>query len=139
MPNDSDPKTAAAAYRDRIRQVLGATPAFDLVLLGLGSDGHTASLFPGQPDPIDPAAWVVPAEGGTPPVPRLTLTPSLINRSRCVCFFVTGKEKADAVGRVLKEADRQLPAAWIKPENGRLLWILDSAAAQRVQGGIDGG
>ena len=132
MPFMAEPPAAAAQYQLRIERVLGAVPVFDLVLLGLGADGHTASLFPGRPEPADPDKWVSPAQGGSPPAARLTLTPPLINRSRCVCFFVTGKDKAEAVARVVAGRDRQLPAAWIEPKEGRLLWVLDRAAAKAL-------
>jgi 6-phosphogluconolactonase len=133
MPTDSDPQAAAVAYQRRIAKILGLSPAFDVVMLGLGSDGHTASLFPECSKPVDPDAWVLSVAGGTPPVPRLTLTPPLINRSRCVCFFVTGVDKADAVRQVLADRNPGLPATWIRPARGRLLWILDRAAASKIE------
>jgi 6-phosphogluconolactonase len=133
MPTGIEPETAAAEYQREMADILGPSPVFDLVLLGLGSDGHTASLFPGRPEPADPNVWVLPVVGGTPAVARLTLTPPLINRSSVVCFLVTGAGKAAAVRRVLAGGDSQLPAAWIQPTNGRLLWILDRAAAAMVR------
>ena len=133
MPTHAEPEIAAADYQRQISNTLGPSPVFDLVMLGLGSDGHTASLFPGQPEPADPDVWVLPVVGGSPSVARLTLTPPLINHASVVCFFVTGAGKADAVRNVLAAADSRLPATWIRPANGRLLWILDRAAASKVK------
>ncbi|REK12056.1 MAG: 6-phosphogluconolactonase [Planctomycetota bacterium] len=115
----------------------GTMPIFDLVLLGLGDDGHTASLFPGAEalgvdDRI--ATWSPP---GTlpPPVDRITLTYPAINAAREVLFLVAGENKAEAVQDVLEGgADKQRrPAAGVRPEAGRLMWMLDEAAAGRLK------
>jgi 6-phosphogluconolactonase len=105
-------------------------PGLDLVLLGLGDDGHTASLFPGSPAVAEHDRWVTGAFGGG--LPRLTLTAAFINLSRLVVFVVAGKVKAEAVKRVLEgsdAADAALPARLIRPAHGRLLWLLDRHAA----------
>jgi len=109
----------------------GPAPALDAVLLGLGPDGHTASLFPGSPALAAEGRWVVAAPGPPPHERRLTLTLDVLNAARAVIFLVTGREKADAVRRVLadNEASRALPAASVRPAGGRLYWVLDEAAA----------
>jgi 6-phosphogluconolactonase len=109
----------------------GPAPALDAVLLGLGPDGHTASLFPGSPALAETGRWVVAAPGPPPHERRLTLTLEVLNAARAVLFLVTGREKADAVRRVLAAAESAevLPAAAVRPASGRLYWVLDEAAA----------
>jgi 6-phosphogluconolactonase len=106
-------------------------PVFDLILLGMGSDGHTASLFPGHPALEENRHWVaaVTAPAGDPPVPRLTLTLPVINRARCVLFLVSGKGKKRILDQVLSgpgDGGGTLPAARVRP-SGSLLWFLDGA------------
>ena len=105
-------------------------PVFDLVLLGLGQDGHTASLFPGDGAVEERERWVaaVAKPSGTPPVPRLTLTLPVLNSARCVVFLVSGAGKREVVREVLSHPDtagRRFPAALVRPPEGRLLWFLD--------------
>jgi 6-phosphogluconolactonase len=128
-----DPEAAAADYARAIGETLGLRrgelPRFDLVLLGLGIDGHTASLFPGSPvlrEVFRPVAAVHAAAAAVPE--RLTLTPPVLNAAAMVVFLVAGPEKAKAVKAVLHD-QAPLPAAMIRPADGRLLWILDRAAA----------
>jgi 6-phosphogluconolactonase len=107
----------------------GPPPRFDLVLLGLGDDGHTASLFPGKPA-LGSAAWVAASPPGVlpPPVDRVTLTFPVLNAARRVAFLVAGDKKAQVVKDVLAGAD--LPAARVRPADGELVWMLDAAAAR---------
>lgn len=104
-------------------------PVFDLILLGVGQDGHTASLFPGDPVLEESERWVAAVEKPhvDPPVPRLTLTLPVLNRARCVIFLVSGAGKSEVMGQILRDstADRRLPAARVHPLDGRLLWFLD--------------
>jgi 6-phosphogluconolactonase len=134
IPTDGDPADAANRYEARLKQAygsdrIGATPLFDLVLLGLGEDGHTASLFPGDAALEEREHWVAPAATQSPE-PRITLTYPALESSRAVVFFVTGAEKAGAVKGVLA-GDGELPAARLKPR-GQTVWFLDRAAAQRL-------
>ncbi|NDY41498.1 6-phosphogluconolactonase [Dissulfurirhabdus thermomarina] len=130
VPFDPDPARAAAAYEARLRAFFkpegGGLPAFDLVLLGLGPDGHTASLFPGAP-PAPPGRWAaaVPAPDAEPRLPRVTLTFPVLNRAREVCVLAAGPEKAALVGEILDDpaAARRYPAAMLRPE-GRLAWYV---------------
>jgi 6-phosphogluconolactonase len=109
------------------------TPAFDLVLLGMGADGHTASLFPGRfPDPPD-SRWVIPATA--PPEAtvrhRVSLTLPVLNAAQRVWFLVTGEEKRPVVEAILGDpegAGLKYPAGRVRP-SGQLLWLLDAAAA----------
>ena len=107
-------------------------PAFDLILLGIGGDGHTASLFPGQPLAEDPAVWVTGVHGGEPAVDRLSLSLAVLNRARHLVFVVSGHGKAAIVRALLQEPDGLLPAARVRPHRGRLTWLLDTEAAARL-------
>lgn len=138
-PAERPPEEAARAYEATLRQALGLTPGelprFDLVLLGLGADGHVASLFPGSPvlaenERLTAAPWV--ESLGTY---RLTLTPPAFAGARSVLFLVTGKEKAAALGAALApEGDSSaVPARAIRPAAGGVHWIVDQAAANRLQ------
>jgi 6-phosphogluconolactonase len=129
---DVSPAESAELYEEGIRRVLevglAEIPRFDLILLGLGPDGHTASLFPGSEaldvtDRIVAANFVAKLDAW-----RITFTYPLINAARRVVFLVQGEDKAEVVARVWS-GDTDLPAARVKPATGELLWLLDAAAA----------
>ncbi len=114
-------------------------PRFDAVLLGIGPDGHTASLFPDSPAVREPRAAVVPVvRSPVPPfVPRLTLTPAALSSAREVCFLVAGNDKAGALDRTFRASSRgdpRSPASCIRPD-GPTTWFLDRAAAGRLAPG----
>jgi len=124
------PEEAARRYEQVIRRRIGGEqPCFDLVLLGLGADGHTASLFPDRPELEGDQRLAVATRSPRPPHQRVSLTPLAFNGARRVVFLVDGEEKAVAVERVLERRDPRLPASWIGPRRGELLWLLDRAAA----------
>ena len=134
----ADPVAAAREYEAVLRQALrvgvDTLPRLDLCLLGLGSDGHTASLFPGSPAVRAQRCWAMAGRVATRDAWRLTLTPAAINNARQVLFLVTGAEKAETVRAVLEgpvDPDR-LPAQIVRPANGRLYWLLDREAAGRL-------
>lgn len=134
VPGESGPDRAAAAYE----QTLGSEP-IDVLLLGMGSDGHTASLFP----PLDPEALgprrVIATRSPVPPAGRVSFTLRTINESRSVVFLVRGAEKAPALAHALAHDAREhsmSPAARARPANGRLFWLLDVAAASRLDGNV---
>jgi 6-phosphogluconolactonase len=128
-----DSEAAAAADARTLSEVTGVkrgeTPRLDLVLLGMGVDGHTASLFPGSPvvrEVFRPVAAVHAAAAAIPE--RLTLTLPVLNAAAAVTFLVEGPEKAKVVKSVL--ADQELlPAAMVQPTDGTLTWLLDRSAA----------
>lgn len=123
------PEEAARLYEGELRAFFGADPRFDLMLLGLGADGHTASLFPGSPE-LDASGWTA-ATGVSPTeprVPRVTLTLNAIDRSRCAIFLASGASKARAVADALAGKG---PAGRVRPEEGELLWLVDAEAAGR--------
>lgn len=120
------PVAAADKYEEELASALGSPrPEFDVVLLGLGSDGHTASLFPGEP--VVTGRWAAPAHGPPPHPERVTLTVEALNAARHVLFVVIGANKAAAVKQILED-DAGLPAALIRPA-GSTTWYLDAAAA----------
>jgi 6-phosphogluconolactonase len=126
-----DPATAAADYATVLRTDLGDPPRFDLVLLGLGPDGHTASLFPGAPPNTDDDALVRAVYSESQAMWRVTITPKVINAARTVAFAVEGVQKTAILATIL-EGPRdpvKYPAQIVAPESGRLLWLVDDLAA----------
>jgi 6-phosphogluconolactonase len=134
-----DVEVAAALYQEELARIFatpveGLPPIFDLILLGMGADGHTASLFPYSHALTERRRWVV---GNTTPKvgkPRVTMTFPILNRAAEVRFLVTGADKA----AVLKEAlvgprePERLPVQAVVPESGRLVWLVDRAAAAQL-------
>jgi 6-phosphogluconolactonase len=122
---------AAAAYGDEVREEGGGR--FDVVFLGIGPDGHIASLFPGRPELDVDDAIAVPVSGSPKPPPqRVSLTYGALNRTRETWFIVSGERKADAVARALGGADRhEVPAAGAHGQE-RTVWFLDEGAASRL-------
>jgi 6-phosphogluconolactonase len=132
MRGELGPGDGAQAYESEVRARLGAEPQWDLMLLGLGPDSHTASLFPGKPevDVTDRLVVGVPEAGMEPYVARITLTLPAINAARHVVFLVTGESKREAVRRAFgDDPDPTSPAAHVRPRSGRLTVYLDPAAA----------
>ena len=130
------PAEAAKSYEEQLREFFGAqsVPAFDLILLGLGEDGHTASLFPETAALEVDDRWVVSNPVLKLETARLTLTIPVINAARAVIFLVAGEDKAEALKEVLEGgADpRSYPAKLIRPE-GELAWMVDRAAASLIR------
>jgi len=130
IPTDGTPESAAARYDETLRQQYGASrlepgvPLFHLTLLGLGDDGHTASLLPGQPVLAERERWVAAVPQGRSE-PRITVTYPALNSSALILFLVSGQAKRDALAQA---RGGSLPAGGIKPE-GDVLWLVDRAAA----------
>ena len=130
MPVNDSPSANADAYTRELEKYFGSKPPdFDLILLGIGTDGHTASLFPDQAEAHRGREWVLSTKGGQPDVYRLTLNYPLLNRARTAAFMVSGRGKAEMVRILLCEDAVQYPPQRIDPENGRLIWLLDQPAA----------
>jgi len=135
-----DPLAAATEYEQQIRLATNtlstAPPSLDLILLGLGEDGHTASLFPGASILQDHQRAIAATQSPKDPANRITMTLAAINRANVILFLVAGAGKAGVVRAILDpktEADRRLPASLVRPEVGRLMWFLDRAAAAELQ------
>jgi 6-phosphogluconolactonase len=130
MRGEDPPRAGAEAYA----KDLLAAPRLDLVLLGLGDNGHTASLFPGLAAVDETARMVAAAYVEVVGMWRLTMTPPAINAARRVAFLVSGADKADVLLRVLQgPVDRTvLPSQAIRPTEGRALWLLDAPAASKL-------
>ncbi|MBV8150037.1 MAG: 6-phosphogluconolactonase [Candidatus Eremiobacteraeota bacterium] len=131
MRGEDEPSAAAAEYEALLRRELGEAPVFDLVMLGMGPDGHTASLFPGTLAGIDPqrlvvAHWVAKMNSN-----RITLTPRAINAARAIDLSAGGAAKADVLVKVLEgpEEPDLYPSQILDPSSGTLTWIVDRAAA----------
>ncbi|MDI1240405.1 MAG: 6-phosphogluconolactonase [bacterium] len=126
------PLEVADDYEETLQKLSADLPKFDLILLGMGADGHTASLFPGtdalnERQRLAVANWV-PQLGSW----RFTLTYPVINNARNVMFLVAGKDKAEIVREVL-EGDEDLPAKLVQPTTGKLAWYLDRASARDLE------
>jgi 6-phosphogluconolactonase len=133
MPMNASPDRGAEVYQRELKAFFDSKehidPVFDLVILGIGTDGHTASLFPGQSALEETERWVVAVRGGTPDVYRLTLTLPIINKARHIIFLASGKEKSRIVKEILQNGNSTLPAQRIRPTHGDLTWIMDEEAA----------
>lgn len=136
---NADAAAAAEAYEKTLRKFFqlapDGIPRFDLILLGMGPDGHTASLFPGtaalqERTRLAVANWVEKMKTN-----RLTLTLPLLNAAHCVAFLVSGTDKAGVLRSVIEEnvPGEQYPAKLVQPKNGRLIWFLDRAAASALR------
>ncbi len=136
VPTDGTPEDAARRYERTLQEAYGATmldsqrPLFDITLLGLGGDGHTASLLPGEPVLSDRNRWVAAVSHGRPEV-RITMTYPTIESSRQVAFLVVGKDKAAIFGAI-RGGNSRVPAAQVRPV-GELVWFVDQAAAGEEQ------
>jgi len=132
VPADGTPEDAARRYERTLQEAYGAAtfdparPLFDVTLLGLGPDGHTASLLPGEPVLEERKRWVAAVSHGRPET-RITMTYPAIESSRRVAFLVAGWEKA-AILRAIRAGDSEAPAARVRPV-GELFWFVDRAAA----------
>jgi len=138
LRGELDPDAAAREYERELRgffeQGAGAVPRFDLVLLGLGADGHTASLFPGSELLEERERLVAATPEKRSGSRRLTLTCPVLNNAACIMFIVTGEEKVGTLRAVLEEREgpARYPAQLIQPDDGELLWYVDRAAARSL-------
>jgi len=132
-----EPASAARDYEQEIQDFFcGPHARFDLILLGLGEDGHTASLFPGSPALAETERLVAATTAvyQDRPAQRVTLTLPALNSARQALFLVAGSAKAGIVQSVLEGADERLPARRVQPVAGGLTWLLDAQAARLIEG-----
>jgi 6-phosphogluconolactonase len=131
------PPEAANQYECELKAFFQAPafPRFDLVCLGMGADGHTASLFPGSQTLKEAFRWAVVSEPGPDGLQRVTLTMPVLNNAARIIFLVTGAEKSETLARVLQGPGgaAKLPAELVAPRQGRLEWHLDAAAASKLR------
>jgi 6-phosphogluconolactonase len=141
LGEDPDHTRAAARYARELREAFAAHgqleagwPRFDLVVLGMGADGHTASLFPGSDAVRERARWAVATWVDKLGSHRLSLTPPVLNRAAAILFLVTGRDKAETLAAVLEGPSQPevYPSQAIRPVAGTLLWLVDRAAATRL-------
>ncbi|MBN1914598.1 MAG: 6-phosphogluconolactonase [Parachlamydiales bacterium] len=128
IPTDSDLEIAVKKYQKTIKNILGKS-LFDLVLLGLGEDGHTASLFPQAPALLEQKALVTTAQNNS--MQRITLTLPCINHSQKACLLILGESKSDIVKKILVDKEN-LPAQKIGTPDKKALWICDRQAAEKI-------
>ena len=133
VESDLEPAAAAQAYANTLSGFADAPfdfPRFDLVLLGMGDDGHTASLFPGSPVEVTTPTLAVTAHYQDRPANRVTLTQLVFNQAREVWFMVAGKSKAETLKNILQGEHKPetYPAQRIQPADGELVWMIDEAA-----------
>jgi len=136
IPIEASPKEGAEIYQrvliDFFHLQKGESPVFDLIFLGTGKDGHTASLFQGQKALGEMERLVVCVKGGAPNVSRITMTFPVLNHAKRIIFMVSGKNKADIVKTILEFPEARVPAQRVQPLNGNLTWLLDSESASRL-------
>ena len=135
MRTDIEPKLAAEEYETILHQYFDKTSnSFDLVLLGMGDDGHTLSLFPGSPIIEEHEHWVNSVYNQQQKMYRITLMPVVVNKASNIVFMVDGAKKANILQRVIEGPyiPLKLPAQIVKPSNGELSWFLDKAVAKEL-------
>jgi 6-phosphogluconolactonase len=132
-----EPAEAAKDYANVLKRFASPTldwPRFDLALLGMGEDGHTASLFPGSEVNVSTPTLAVTAQYQNRPANRVTLTPLVFNSARRIVFLVSGESKGQTLANVLYGGydPEQLPAQRIRPTDGELIWMVDQSAASKL-------
>ena len=137
IKGEADPETEANSYSIQLQKELNnrnGWPVFDVIYLGMGKDGHTASIFPDQMELLESEKICEVATHPETGQKRITLTGKVLNNANRVYFLVTGKSKAKRVSQImnnLKKA-KKFPASYISPQNGDLYWYLDEAAAEKI-------
>jgi 6-phosphogluconolactonase len=133
---EDGPEKAAREYEDDLRNFFGlqSTPVFDLIILGMGEDGHTASLFPGSSALAETTRLVLPVYPDKPKTSRVTLTLPVLNNASHILFLVSGRAKADIVAEVLgdEKAKTRYPAGLVNPSRGSIEWFIDKDAAAKL-------
>jgi 6-phosphogluconolactonase len=130
IQGELEPRQAADIFTNEI-----AYRKQDIVILGLGEDGHAASLFPNSAELDDPSKWVIVTESALHPMMRVSIAFRVINAARTIVFLVAGKKKAGILAKVFQEREIEnphLPAAMVRPTNGSLIWLVDYGAAGKL-------
>jgi 6-phosphogluconolactonase len=134
IKGEINPAEAASEYEQIIVSFFGGEPRFDLILLGMGDDGHTASLFPGTKALDENQRWVIENYVEVKNMWRVTLTPKAINNAANIAFLVSGVGKAERLRQVIRGSYQPhiLPSQLVKPVKGKLIWLVDQAAAAQL-------
>jgi 6-phosphogluconolactonase len=132
---EEEPERAARSYEQELCSFFGpAIPVFDLIVLGAGADGHTASLFPGSATLQEKSRLAVPVYLEAPKISRVTLTLPVLNHAAQVLFLASGREKSGIVLEIMEEGNpRHYPAGLVMPVNGGLTWFIDREAAVKLR------
>ncbi len=143
VEGELDPATASKKYVETLKTFAEPDldfPRFDLVYLGMGEDGHTASLFPNSPVQVNEPVIAVTANYQDRPANRVTLTQQVFNQARMIVFMATGEKKAETLAHVLSEKynPELYPAQRIDSKNGQLIWLVDDSAASKLPRKIRG-
>jgi 6-phosphogluconolactonase len=138
IKGENNPEEEAIRYATEIKENInyrGENPVFDLVLLGLGEDGHTASIFPDEMEMFEDERVCAVTNHPLTGQKRITITGKVLNNANRVFFLVTGANKAQRISEIMNddEAAKLLPAYYISPTKGELIWFIDEAAAQKIQ------
>ncbi len=138
IKGENNPDEEAVRYAAEIKENInfrGENPVFDLVLLGLGEDGHTASIFPDELELFEDKRVCAVTKHPLTGQKRITITGKVLNNANRVFFMVTGAGKSQRISEIMNddEAAKLLPAYYISPANGELIWFIDEAAAQKIQ------
>jgi 6-phosphogluconolactonase len=131
IPSEETPIEAASRYEHTLKFFFGngIYPSFDIILLGLGEEGHIASLFPGSSAIEENQRWVVSTYVEKLKAFRITLTFPVINNAKHIIFLVSGSNKAEILKKIFAENQNKIPAKKVSPQNGKLIWLLDKDAA----------
>lgn len=137
IKGENSPNEEAKRYSEEIVKNLNlrdGIPVFDLIILGMGDDGHTASIFPGQLELLDNEQICAVSKHPLTGQQRITLTGKVINNASRIFFMVTGENKALRLSEIMNddEAAKLSPAYYITPENGKLIWYIDEAASSKI-------
>lgn len=132
---ENNPEQAAREYEDCLRKFFAnhPIPVFDLIVLGVGADGHTASLFPGSVVIREQMRLAVPVYAASPKPSRVTLTLPVLNNAACVLFLASWRTKAAVLHEILEDGNpKRYPAGLVRPVHGRLTWLIDREAASML-------
>ena len=142
IPVTGDPATLAKDYEGALKKHFDQTskfPVLDLICLGVGKDGHTASLFPDDPALMETRRWALAVTGRVSDIDRITLSLPAINAARRILFIVTGAGKSAVMHRVVTKPGANLPAQLVYPQEGSMVWMLDKYAAEHIQKNVGQG